>query len=223
MEQRPLRLGDIVDDYCPRERRITNHVIVAIVNEGIRQTRCTTCEAEHVYKAAKVPRRRKADADEEGGEPPGQLITPRAADSPAPLDPGDPAEGVTLQADAAADAPAMAVASDVPPAEPQPSEEVWHTHRRLIRATLPRTDGEPPPPRPIPEFTMHQRPGRHQGRGQWHGNGNMNGNINGHGRPERRQGRGNQPHGHDNGQGQGQGGRPGGRSGGRHRGHKRSR
>ena len=25
MEQRPLRLGDILDDYCPRERRVTNH------------------------------------------------------------------------------------------------------------------------------------------------------------------------------------------------------
>ena len=33
MEQRPLRLGDIVDDYCPRERRITNHAIVAMVGE----------------------------------------------------------------------------------------------------------------------------------------------------------------------------------------------
>src|SRR5262245_61791875 len=30
MEQRPLRLGDNVDDYCPRERRVTNHAIVAI-------------------------------------------------------------------------------------------------------------------------------------------------------------------------------------------------
>ena len=34
MEQRPLRLGDIVDDYCPRERRVTNHAIVALVGEA---------------------------------------------------------------------------------------------------------------------------------------------------------------------------------------------
>ena len=65
MEQRPLRLGDIVDDYCPRERRITNHVIVALIDDRIRQTRCTTCESEHVYKEARVPRRRKKD---EAGE-----------------------------------------------------------------------------------------------------------------------------------------------------------
>ena len=33
MEQRPLRLGDIVDDYCPRERRISNHAIVVMSRE----------------------------------------------------------------------------------------------------------------------------------------------------------------------------------------------
>ena len=50
MEQRPLRLGDILDDYCPRERRLTNHAIVAMIEEDVKQTRCTTCDAEHAYK-----------------------------------------------------------------------------------------------------------------------------------------------------------------------------
>ena len=31
MEQRRLRLGDILDDYCPRERRVTNHAVVAMI------------------------------------------------------------------------------------------------------------------------------------------------------------------------------------------------
>ena len=35
MEQRPLRLGDIVDDYCPRERRLTNHAIVVMVGDEV--------------------------------------------------------------------------------------------------------------------------------------------------------------------------------------------
>src|SRR3954471_7149203 len=62
MQQRQLRLGDILDDYCPRERRVTNHVVVAMVVADVKQTRCTTCDAEHEYKHAKVPRqRRKAD------------------------------------------------------------------------------------------------------------------------------------------------------------------
>ena len=58
MEQRQLRLGDILDDYCPRERRVTNHAVVAMVGADVKQTRCTTCEAEHEYKHAKVPRQR---------------------------------------------------------------------------------------------------------------------------------------------------------------------
>jgi hypothetical protein len=206
MEQRPLRLGDIVDDYCPRERRITNHAIVAIVNEGIRQTRCTTCEAEHVYKAAKVPRRRSPGAgDDAMVDQPGQLIAPRPADSPPPAP--IRAAGEEVEVTPTADIPAIEehVQEQEPAADPvdesQPTEEVWHTHRRLIRATLPRTEGGEPPQRPIPEFTMHQRPGRH-GRGrQWHGNANGNGNVNGNGfGPDRRQGQGrNQPHGHGSG------------------------
>ena len=62
MEQRPLRLGDIVDDYCPRERRITDHAVVAMIDDAIKQTRCTACDAEHPYKDGKAPRRKKTPA-----------------------------------------------------------------------------------------------------------------------------------------------------------------
>src|SRR5688500_11056995 len=61
MEQRRLRLGDILDDYCPRERRVTNHAVVAMIEDEVKQTRCTTCDAEHVYKGARVPKRRKKE------------------------------------------------------------------------------------------------------------------------------------------------------------------
>ena len=63
MQQRRPRLGDILDDYCPRERRITNHAVVAMIEDTVKQTRCTTCDADHEYKQAKVPAaRRKASA-----------------------------------------------------------------------------------------------------------------------------------------------------------------
>ncbi len=115
---------------------------------------------------------------------------------------------------------------------PEPAEadgrpdEGWAAHRPLIRATLPRTDDEPPAPRPIPEFTMHQRRTRgahgfRQG-GGWQGNGG-NGNQRGnngfrHGRSAH--GQGNGPN-HGNGPGFGNGPGPnrhdsGGRSGRRH-------
>src|SRR5262249_26382023 len=62
MQQRQLRLGDILDDYCPRERRVTNHAVVAMVGEDVKQTRCTTCDAEHPYKHARVPRQRRKES-----------------------------------------------------------------------------------------------------------------------------------------------------------------
>src|ERR1700682_5340693 len=63
MQQRQPRLGDILDDYCPRERRVTNHAVVAMVGDDVKQTRCATCDAEHEYKHARLPRqRRKSDS-----------------------------------------------------------------------------------------------------------------------------------------------------------------
>ena len=225
MEQRPLRLGDIVDDYCPRERRITNHAIVAIVEQSIRQTRCATCDAEHPYKDAKAPRRRKKDepdslyeevlADVTGrqlvpktGARDGEPLPMHAASAPA-ASPAAPPKTP------AANAPAPA--SDPEPETPARAEEneYWPAHRTLIRATLPRVEGGEPPPRPIPEFTMHQRQGRGGGHGFRHGhgwptgNGNVNGNHSGQG-----QSRNGFRHGRPGGSGQGQGNTAGG---GRHR------
>src|SRR5436305_2300002 len=76
MQQRQLRLGDILDDYCPRERRVTNHAVVAMLGDDVKQTRCSTCDAEHEYKHAKVPRqRRKVDT-------PAALYSQVLADAP---------------------------------------------------------------------------------------------------------------------------------------------
>src|SRR5258708_7622796 len=62
MQQRQPRLGDVLDDYCPRERRVTNHVVVAMIGDNVKQTRCSPCDADHEYKQAKVPRvRRKTE------------------------------------------------------------------------------------------------------------------------------------------------------------------
>src|SRR3954462_2640115 len=76
MQQRQLRLGDILDDYCPRERRLTNHAVVAMVGDTVKQTRCTTCDAEHEYKNAKVPRQRRKS------ETPAALYAQVAASGP---------------------------------------------------------------------------------------------------------------------------------------------
>jgi hypothetical protein len=223
MEQRPLRLGDHVDDYCPRERRITNHVIVAIVEDAIRQTRCSTCDAEHVYKEAREPRRRKKDtatlfeqvmADVTGT----QLVPPRRDDtSPAAAASANPAAGTGDDDTGRDDAGGDDRDADETPQPERAHDDLWPGHRTLIRATLPKIEGELPPPRPIPEFTMHQRPVSRRSFGfrpGGHANGpERNGNVAGggefrHGRSGQNNGQG--PHrgngsGSANGNGQGQG------------------
>jgi hypothetical protein len=86
MQQRRVRLGDILDDYCPRERRITNHAVVAMIEDAVKQTRCTTCDADHEYKQAKVPasRRKKATGVLTAGatETPSLAPTPVATPDP---------------------------------------------------------------------------------------------------------------------------------------------
>lgn len=234
MEQRAPRLGDIVDDYCPRERRITNHAIVAIVEDAIRQTRCTTCEAEHVFKQGREPRRRSTPETAYdqvlASVTAGERVVARTPDAaPVPAAPASPAPGPE---------PASGAEPRVP--EPAPVAGGAHdagfaAHRQLIRASLPKSEGDVPPPRAIPEFTMHQRPaGRGGGRaGQevdgnstnyiardyrqpraFHGNGN--GHANGHGRGHGA-GRGPGPSGRPDGNGSGAGAGGGDRLGGRGR------
>ena len=59
MQDRRYRPGDVLDDYCPRERRITDHAIVAMIDDEIRRTRCGVCDAEHEYKEARIPSPRR--------------------------------------------------------------------------------------------------------------------------------------------------------------------
>ncbi len=183
MEQRPLRLGDVVDDYCPRERRVTNHAIVAIVEDVIRQTRCTTCDTEHPFKGGREPRLRKKPApdglyeqvlaDVTGGAPEANGSQPAAMSAAA----GEEASPSRTEDDGPHEA-----AGESGPAEGDRAADGWLAHRQLIRATLPRTDNDPPAPRPIPEFTMHQRPARGGGRGfRYFGSGSGNGDANGNG------------------------------------------
>ena len=238
MEQRPLRLGDIVDDYCPRERRVTNHAIVALVDETVKQTRCTTCDHEHVFKNAREPRRRKKEdasalysqvlsglqkttpgletdphmpndiddeteigAEEEAAHAAtlGAIAAAASADAATPAiaapEPAPATNGNGVDDDAEADEVNGNVASD---------DEPWSMHRRLIRAQLPRTGNEPPPARPLPDFTIRQ-PGSRAGQRPW-GRGGGGGEANGNTPNANRHGRGGQAQ--DGGQG-----RPAGRGG----------
>ena len=190
MQQRQPRLGDVVDDYCPRERRVTNHAVVAMVGDEVKQTRCTTCDAEHEYKQARVPPQRKKK------EVPGALYQQVLEGMPRVVPPPEPELG-----DMPDPAPEPVEAASGPDAEPAgPVEPEGPVHRRLIRATLPKLPGAEPPVRREPDFTMraplHNRPGKSKngfrggqragggfGQPQGGANGNRAGRRQGGGRP----------------------------------------
>lgn len=185
MQDRRHRPGDVLDDYCPRERRITDHAIVAMIDDEIRRTRCGICDAEHEYKEGKVPAPRRKT------QPPAlfnQVLDNINGAAPKPQAPPPPAidDGV-IENDAAmesADEPRVAapeITITAPPVEPEPapamagaeadapaeddSREHGGFRRSLIRATFPRPEGQAPPPRALPEFTiqsLHNRRNNNQ-------------------------------------------------------------
>ena len=53
------RLGDVIDDYCVKCRRITNHSIVSIVNDAAAKVRCRTCYHDHDYRHEQAPPSKK--------------------------------------------------------------------------------------------------------------------------------------------------------------------
>jgi hypothetical protein len=191
MEQRRLRLGDILDDYCPRERRVTNHAVVAMVEETVKQTRCTTCDAEHPYKGGQAPRRRKKDGPSSLYK---EVLAGKADNDLPPLDDApqvfSAAGNIAVDGEAHGEveidgnvmtgidgAPAASLLSRPAPAphrelvpdipspiledtdeRPQDPED-GPVHRQLIRATLPRIEGQKEERKPT-DFTIRQAGGR---------------------------------------------------------------
>ena len=185
MQQRQLRLGDILDDYCPRERRLTNHAVVAMVGDEVKQTRCTTCDAEHEFKHAKVPRQRRKNesaaalqAPVVAGAGPKRVVVPTGKlESDDGSIPEAPAEAQALTQPRVAEPNLFdePEAVDLPLEDEDDGTDVSDgpAHRRLIRATLPRQEGQQPPARPAPDFTIRQpapaRPNRFRPRHQQRG------------------------------------------------------
>src|SRR4249920_2110128 len=114
MQQRRLRLGDILDDYCPRERRITNHAVVAMIDDQVKQTRCTTCDADHEYKQARIPAPRRKKDGGLAAVPAGDAVEDQhVADEMQPPEP----EELPLEMAASAESEPAAPASDEDVAE----------------------------------------------------------------------------------------------------------
>ena len=58
LDDRPPRLGDLIDDHCPRCKRLMNHVIASFVGEKVVKVVCQTCHSEHPYLEGKEKKKK---------------------------------------------------------------------------------------------------------------------------------------------------------------------
>lgn len=182
MQDRRYRPGDVLDDYCPRERRITDHAVVAMVDEEVQRTRCSSCDAEHGYKQAKVPApRRKAQPpalfaqvlDGMQGPIPRPQTPPPAPPSSRDGQQVDTTDGSTPVVESAPPMAAQTASAEPPPPDETDQDREGGFRRSLIRATFPKLEGAPAAPRALPEFTIQSlnNRGRNNGGAQRHAGG----------------------------------------------------
>jgi hypothetical protein len=80
MSDRILRLGDVIDDYCPRCRLLLNHDVASIAEGRDAKVTCRTCHNTHDYRDGQLPVRRKTKQEQESQS----LIDRVRAGMPAP-------------------------------------------------------------------------------------------------------------------------------------------
>jgi len=122
---RDIRLGDDIDDFCVRCKRVMNHNVVSVLNGQAAKVRCRTCHSDHDFRHEQAPPP-KVDARKAAlfaevlkkvapGEVPA-VVDDAELDIIPELD-GDP--DIEIDVDAAAEA-------DIEPAEapePEPEQE----------------------------------------------------------------------------------------------------
>jgi len=105
-----LRLGDEIDDYCVKCRRLTNHLVVSLVDGKAAKVRCRSCYSDHDYRNEQAPPSKKELAKQK------ELFDAVLAGiAPAGIEPETPLEGdlaaemeATPEPEAAPDPPAPA-------------------------------------------------------------------------------------------------------------------
>ena len=53
------RLGDVIDDFCVKCRRLTNHSVVSLLGGAAAKVRCRTCYSDHDYRNEQAPPSKK--------------------------------------------------------------------------------------------------------------------------------------------------------------------
>jgi hypothetical protein len=131
MEQRRVRLGDVIDDYCPRCRLVMNHGVVGMIDDDVKKVRCNTCLSEHQFRHGKLPARRRNEKGKLFEEVLKGIAKPaEAAKADAAAIPAEESRPSGDQE--AGDAPAPLAGSQAPPAEPAHAQRRLYTIRRSM-------------------------------------------------------------------------------------------
>jgi hypothetical protein len=52
---RDIRLGDDIDDFCVRCKRVMNHAVVSVIGGAPAKVRCRTCHSDHDFRHEQAP------------------------------------------------------------------------------------------------------------------------------------------------------------------------
>ena len=89
MMMRAARLGDDIDDFCVKCKRVMNHAVVSLMNDLPAKVRCRTCHSDHDFRneqppPPKVDPRKAALFNQVLGNVTGLPAEPVAAEDPVP-------------------------------------------------------------------------------------------------------------------------------------------
>ena len=80
-----LRLGDDLDDFCIKCKRLTNHTIVSLVGDQPAKVRCRACYNDHDFRHEQAPPTKKEllkmkEALEAGGDEADEVLKKKAGE-----------------------------------------------------------------------------------------------------------------------------------------------
>ena len=111
---RAARLGDDIDDFCVKCKRVMNHAVVSILNNEPAKVRCRTCHSDHDFRHEQAP---PPKVDPRKAALFNQVLANVAGSVPATAEP--PTEAVVeIQAELPAEA--LAASAGDPPTESKP-------------------------------------------------------------------------------------------------------
>ena len=120
---RDIRLGDDIDDFCVRCKRVMNHAVVSVIAGAPAKVRCRTCHSDHDYRheqapPPKVDARKAALFNEvlKKVSPDGATAVAEAVEVPDVELESEAAEGLgEVEVEVAADAAEVAPVEEAPP------------------------------------------------------------------------------------------------------------